>query len=81
MIDWVAGFVRNMRDSYGGPYYGRNENGVSDYPKTTGAAAWLLQALADIWVNLGGDEYYSDSQKPYAWIVGETSFEPICKQL
>lgn len=70
MIDWVAGFVRPVRDSYGGPYYGRGANGILQYPKTTIAAAWMLQALADIWVNLGGDEYYGDSQKPYAWIVG-----------
>jgi hypothetical protein len=70
MIDWVAGFVRNMRDSYGGPYFARNSNGIIEYPKTTSAASWMLQALADIWVNLGGDEYYSDSQKPYEWIVG-----------
>lgn len=70
MIDWVAGFVRNMRDSYGGPYFARNLKGILEYPKTTSAASWMLQALADIWVNLGGDEYYSDSQRPYEWIVG-----------
>jgi len=70
MIDWVDGFVRKMRDSYGGPYFARNSNGILEYPKTTSAASWMLQALADIWVNLGGNEYYGDSQKPYEWIVG-----------
>jgi hypothetical protein len=70
MIKWVDGFVRKMRDSYGGVYFARTTHKVSEYPKTTNAASWMLQSLADVWVNLGGDEYFSDSQKPYDWIVG-----------
>ena len=71
MIDWIAGFDRSMRDSYGGMYSSRDSSGVvSEYPKTTFAACWMLQSLADIWVNLGGDAYYADSVKPYDWIVG-----------
>lgn len=70
MIDWVAGFVREMRDSYGGPYFARNASRLVKYPMTTIAACWMLQALADIWVNLGGDAYYADARKPYEWIVG-----------
>jgi hypothetical protein len=70
MIDWVAGFVREMRDSYGGPYFARNGSRMLEYPMTTIGACWMLQALADIWVNLGGDAYYADARKPYEWIVG-----------
>lgn len=70
MADWVSGFARKMRDQYGGPYYGRDSTGMMEYPKTTLAAVWMLQALVDIWINLGGFEYYADSQRPYDWIVG-----------
>jgi hypothetical protein len=70
MTDWVSGFAEKMRDSFGGFYNGRTQNSLVQYPKTTRAAAWMLQALADIWVNLGGPRYYGDSQKPYDWIVG-----------
>ncbi len=70
MADWVDGFARKMRDPSGGPYYGRSSAGLVEYPKTTRAAAWILQAFVDIWINFGGNDYYRDTQKPYDWIVG-----------
>ena len=70
MADWVSGFAEKMRDSYGGPYNGRTSTSLNEYPKTTRGAAWMLQALVDIWINLGGPRYYDNSQKSYDWIVG-----------
>lgn len=75
MMDWVSGFARRMRDDQGGMYYARNESGIVPYPKTTLAAAWSLQALADIWVNLGGTDYYEDAQRAYDWVVGDNEIQ------
>jgi len=75
MMDWVSGFARKMRDDKGGVYYARNQTGIVRYPKTTLAAAWSLQALADIWVNLGGTDYYEDAQRAYDWVVGDNEIQ------
>ena len=71
MSNWVNGFVVEMRDQYGGPYYSRTSSSLATYPKTTRAAAWILQALDDIWINLGGNDYYANATLSYYWIIGE----------
>ena len=70
MQNWVSGFAERMQDPHGGTYNSRTSASLIQYPKTTRATAWILQALVDIWINIGGDRYYRDAQKPYDWLVG-----------
>jgi hypothetical protein len=75
MAEWIYGYAEEMRDNYGGPYYGRTAVALLQYPKTMLAAVWMLQALADIWINLGGDEFFGLSQHTYDWIVGNNELQ------
>jgi hypothetical protein len=70
MIDWMVGFVEMMFDSWGGTRYGRTAAGIMSYPKTTMAMASVLQAAADVWINIGPRVYWDDSQRLYKWITG-----------
>lgn len=75
MTNWIYGYAEEMRDSYGGPYEGRTETAIIQYPKTMLAAAWMLQALSDIWINLGGSEFFDVSQHAYDWIAGNNELQ------
>ncbi|MGA2461239.1 MAG: hypothetical protein ABSF82_07460 [Candidatus Bathyarchaeia archaeon] len=75
MSGWIYGYAEEMRDAYGGPFDGRTATAILQYPKTTLAAIWMLQALADIWINLGGDEFFGVSQHAYDWIVGNNELQ------
>lgn len=75
MTVWIYGYAEEMRDSYGGPFEGRTETAIVEYPKTTLAAAWMLQALSDIWINLGGSEFFDLSQHAYDWIAGNNELQ------
>jgi hypothetical protein len=70
MIDWMVGFVERMFDSWGGTQYARTAAGITAYPKTTMAMSSVLQAAADVWINIGPSVYWSDSQRLYNWITG-----------
>jgi hypothetical protein len=74
MMNWAAGYVEATRDSWNGPQYGRSAMGILPYPKETLAAASLIQALVDVWINIGGPThlpgYWSDAQDLYEWMTG-----------
>jgi hypothetical protein len=76
MANWVRGFVVNMMDNYGGIYNARNANVTLHYPKTSFAAAWVMQAVADIWINIGdigpgNIPYRNVTQYQYDWLTGQ----------
>jgi hypothetical protein len=70
MIDWMVGFVERMFDSWGGTQYARTAARTTAYPKTTTATSLVLQAAIDVWINIGPQVYWSDSQRLYNWITG-----------
>jgi len=74
MMNWTAGYVEATRDSWNGPQYGRSAMGILPYPKETLAGASLIQALVDVWINIGGPThppgYWSDAQELYEWMTG-----------
>ena len=70
MIDWMVGFVERLLDSWGGAQYARTASGIIPYPKTTLAMSSVLQAAVDVWINIGPEVYWNDSQRLYDWIAG-----------
>jgi hypothetical protein len=78
MMNWTGGYVEATRDSWNGPQYGRSTMGILPYPKETLAAASLIQALVDVWINIGGPTqppgYWSDAQDLYDWMIGSNEF-------
>jgi hypothetical protein len=74
MMNWTASYAEATRDSWNGPQYGRSAMGILPYPKETLAAASLIQALVDVWINIGGPThppgYWSDAQELYEWMTG-----------
>jgi len=70
MIDWMVGFVERMFDSWGGAQYARTASGTTLYPKTVMAVSSVLQAAVDVWINIGPEVYWNDSQRLYDWITG-----------
>jgi hypothetical protein len=78
MMNWTEGFVENIVDSWNGPQYGRSAAGVVPYPKQTLDAASILQALVDVWINLGSPDvlcdspkcYWAEAAKVYNWFAG-----------
>jgi hypothetical protein len=70
MIDWMVGFLERMFDSWGGTQYGRAAAGITSYPKTTMSMSSVLQTAVDVWINIGPEVYWDDSQRLYNWITG-----------
>lgn len=78
MINWTEGFVETTVDSWNGPQYGRSIAGLLSYPKETSSAAFLLQALVDVVINIGSPYevcpspkcYWSEASKVYNWLTG-----------
>jgi hypothetical protein len=74
MIDWMIGFVERMFDAWGGAQYARRASGIISYPKTIMAMSSLLQAGVDVWIDIGPEVYWNDSQRLYDWITGGNEF-------
>ncbi len=70
MIDWYEGFASRTRDSHGGPYRFRGANISATYPKLVKSAGWVIQALVDIWVNIGTEIYMTEAARTYEWLTG-----------
>ena len=78
MMNWTEGFVEETVDAWNGPQYGRSAAGVVPYPKQTLDAASMLQALVDVWINIGSPDvlcdspkcYWSEAAKAYNWLAG-----------
>jgi hypothetical protein len=78
MTAWAEGFVDEISDSWGGPRYGRSADGVIDYPKQTLAASAVLQAMIDVWINMGGPTdtrfgppfHWPNAMRIYRWTTG-----------
>lgn len=70
MILWEEQFLEKTLDAWGGPQLARTGMGMIEYPKTIIAAASLLQAAVDVWINIGPPRYWYDAQRLYRWITG-----------
>lgn len=78
MMNWTQSFVEKTVDSWNGPQYGRGSAGIISYPKETIDDASLLQALVDIWINVGSPDvlcdypecYWAEAAKVYNWLAG-----------
>jgi hypothetical protein len=83
MINWAEGFAERILDGWGGPQFGRSDGNIIKYPKEVKTASLILQALADVWINIGGPTirqrgppyYWSDAYNVYEWLVGENEFK------
>ncbi len=85
MGDWVQGFVVEMMDPYGGMYLARFNETLLKYPKTIRAVSWVMQALADIWIDIGnigqGNIPYRDvTQATYNWTTGNNELNVDMQQ-
>lgn len=65
MMNWTESYVEPTMDSWGGPQFGRNAVGILAYPKETFSAASLIQALVDVWIDIGWPGYWDDASKLY----------------
>jgi hypothetical protein len=70
MMKWAVNYVERTRDPWGGASHARTNMGVTFYPKLTNATASTLQAMIDVWIDIGPEVYWNDSLRLYQWMVG-----------
>ena len=69
-MNWTVSFVEPTMDKWGGPQYSRTQAGVTAYPKLTRDAAALIQAVVDVWIDIGWPGYWDDASRLYNWMTG-----------
>lgn len=80
MRSWVDGFVERMVDAQWGLYSARSALGLAAYPKTSFAAGWTMQTLADIWINMGDAKFWDDAHSLYKWLTGNNEMRTDLQQ-
>ncbi len=71
LVLWEESFFREISDEFRGPHQARTGQGVTAYPKSTGAAAASMIAFVEIWVVHGDSKFLDWSKALYMWLTGE----------
>ncbi len=80
LVAWAEGFFGKMRDDFGGPYFQRDANGASKYPKRTLEAAEFIRDIGIIWVDHGEPKYWSWTELTCQWLFGNNEAQTDLQQ-
>jgi hypothetical protein len=67
---WHDHYLVEVIDEYGGPYYGKTQIGVQEYPMKVGSAGWAARSLVEAWVVLGDRKFKTSADDMYKWMSG-----------
>jgi hypothetical protein len=67
---WEEGYVESVTDPSGAVSYGRDAQGLKQYPRPTWTTSAMLADTVDVWINLGPPRFWNDSSRIYAWLTG-----------